>query len=190
MENKILLIILLFTSTIGFSCTCEILTDRTVMERINETEKIFEGIITNVKSVSEFEYSAEFQITRKIKGVDAFEKISINTMKMGSMCGSSFKKGEKWLIFSSSNSTGKCNGNLVLKNGTLNDYPSSKLPDQYKFYFKKLRAFINQIAELKDATELIEYDKNQNLIAKGIIGKDKKPFGEWFYAPIVKEEKN
>tara|TARA_R110002033_G_scaffold170966_1_gene215029 strand:+ start:66 stop:653 length:588 start_codon:yes stop_codon:yes gene_type:complete len=188
MKNKIILNFFLLISIIGYSCTCTDLADIPVLERINSTEQIFEGIITEVKSESEFDLTAEFLITRKIKGVNTLDTIKIRTSKIGSMCGIDFKIGQKWLIFSSSNYSGICNGNVILEKGTLNEFPNTKVPNEYKFYFSKLKNFLNKISALDSVTEITEYDQNDNVIAKGKIGKNKRPLGKWFYADIRKED--
>ena len=188
MKLKILLILIFLISSIGYCCSCIDLTGKPVLEHINWTEQIFEGTIINIDFGNEIDITAEFVITRKIKGVDSLDKIKIKTSKSGPMCGIYFKKGQKWLVFSNSNRTGLCDGNIELGNNTLKEFSDSKAPYQHKFYYSKLIGFLNKISELITFTQLVEYDKERNIIAKGEIGQDKQPIGKWLYKDVATEE--
>ena len=104
------------------------------------------------------------------------------------MCGIYFKKGQKWLIFSNSNRTILCDGNIELGDCTLKEFSELKAPYQHKFYYSKLIDFLNKISKLKTFTELVEYDKEKNIIAKGKIGKDKQSIGKWLYKNVPTKE--
>ena len=183
--KQIIISYFLLVSSIGLSCTCGDLTKKPVLEYLNLTEQIFEGTITSIKLEGKFKMTAEFEVTNGIKGVNT-KTIMIETDQMSSMCGSDFKLGDKWLIFASSNYTGKCNGNIRLDTYSLNDIPISKIPEQYQFYFTKLQRFITDLTILTTEEEFIEYDENNNIIAKGKIGLDKLPIGKWYYADLKK----
>jgi len=188
MKLKILQVIFFLASSIGYCCSCVDLTGRPVLELINSHEQIFEGIITKIDSENEFYLTAEFIIKRNIKGVKSLSKIKVRTLKSEAMCGIYFEKGQNWLIFSNSNQTGLCDGNIKLENCSLKEFTELIAHNQHKFYFSKLFDFLNQIKRLKENTELIEYDKESNIIAKGKIIKDKQPIGNWIYKDVPTEE--
>ena len=188
MKLKILQIIFFLTSSIGYCCSCVDLTGRPVLELINSHEQIFEGIITEIDSENEFYLTAEFVIKRKIKGVESLSKIKVKTLKSGAMCGVYFEKGQKWLIFSNYNQTGLCDGNIKLDNCSLKEYTELIAHYQHKFYFSKLIYFLSQIDKIKESTELIEYDKENRIISKGKIRKNKQPIGNWIYKDVPTEE--
>ena len=60
--------------------------------------------------------------------------------------------------------------------------------DRHKFYFSKLIYFLSQIDKIKESTELIEYDKENRIISKGKIRKNKQPIGNWIYKDVPTEE--
>tara|TARA_R110000850_G_scaffold275296_1_gene414408 strand:- start:46 stop:603 length:558 start_codon:yes stop_codon:yes gene_type:complete len=179
----ILNIITLLISIFGYACSCKDWTEISVLERINKTDQIFEGNVNNINKLDDKTLSVEFLITRKIKGVDSLYSIIIQTSS--EMCGSQFKKGENWLIFSNSNYTGLCSGNIQLFQGSFKEFPVSKVSKKYKFYISKLWTFLNEISDLKTIREFTEFDKNDRIIAKGYIGINKQTKGDWYYADFI-----
>ncbi|MCM4160917.1 hypothetical protein FHG64_18010 [Antarcticibacterium flavum] len=181
---KIMLtIILSLVSVFGYSCSCKDWFDTSVLERINQTDQIFEGIVNEVTTLDDKTLTIEFLLKRKIKGVDSLDVIVIQTSS--GMCGSEFKQGENWLIFSNSNYTGVCSGNFQLFQNSFSEFPVSKASEKYKFYISKLQKFLNELSDLKTQREFVELDKNDMIIAKGEIGADKNPVNGWFYKNSV-----
>ncbi|WNH14178.1 hypothetical protein [Thalassobellus suaedae] len=181
---KIILNIIIFLISIfGYACSCKDWREISVLERINNTDQIFEGTVKSINKIDDKTLSIEFLITRKDKGVDSLNSIVIQTST--DMCGSQFKKGETWLIFSNSNYTGLCSGNIQLFQNSFKEFPVSKVSDKYKFYISKLQKFINEISELKIQREFVEFDKDNKIIAKGIIGTDKQIKDNWYYADFI-----
>ncbi len=182
--NKVILNIILFLiPVIGHTCSCIDYTQISVLERINKTDQIFEGIVSNVSNLDEKTVAIEFLIKRKVKGVESLNKVVLKTSS--GMCGSQFNQGENWLIFSETNYTGLCSGNFQLFQNSFQEFPISKVSDNYKFYITKLQHFINEISDLKTQREFVEFDQNKNIIAKGVIGSDKLPKEKWFYVDFI-----
>ncbi|MBX2827516.1 MAG: hypothetical protein KTR22_05105 [Flavobacteriaceae bacterium] len=188
MRTEITLLALLFVSTLSYACTCAGLVEIPVLKRLNSTEKVFEGQVTEVTEKNEFSLITTFQITRQIKGVRSMEYIQVESSNNGAMCGIRFDVGERWLVFSNSGYTGLCSGNIRLTGNTFDDNDTSYANEHYQFYFSKLKKFLNLYAERKLKKKLVEHDEAGNLIAKGTLGKDNAVIGDWYYMVYGKEE--
>ncbi|OAD92278.1 hypothetical protein A7A78_08550 [Aequorivita soesokkakensis] len=177
--------IFLLFSSVAYCCTCKDYRNTSVLERINTTDAIFEGTVSKIDTLDKSTISITFSITRKIKGVDSLSSIKIQTAKSGSSCGSHFEVDEHWLIFSNSQYTGLCYGNLLLYDNSFKDFNLEPISKNYKFYYTKLKKFINQIADAKTEIELTEVDENNTIIAKGKLDSNRKPMADWFYVKYI-----